>query len=290
MSAETTSDSADLQRLRERVERQHHQLETLRNALASRARSRTVTVTPRLPPRPSAAAARAVPPADVTPWWPGSEWPIEPLVPTPGLGSLSLAGRKLTVIAVIVFGLVGAELESIVDMIATRQRRSADFKPVFLTDCASFRPFQSRGFVVEYLPRAIYGTDPHRLGSARAAARIRLLQSKWDFGAAIDLTRGHKDIPPRGEDVLPEGAHETAAIPANGSASGLPTSVAAEVELIRASGLFDRDWYVARYAPEPSTDPIEHYVTVGAVLGYDPHPLFNTAYYARQMLARGGDA
>ena len=58
--------------------------------------------------------------------------------------------------------------------------------------------------------------------------------------------------------------------------------------LIRASGLFDEAWYAARYAPEDPADPIEHYVTVGAALGNDPHPLFGTAYYARQMMAQSG--
>lgn len=285
MSADAPSDAATLQRLRERVELQFHQLETLRRVLEARGRSRTVTIEPRLPPRSSSLAGEAVPPADVTSWWPGSEWPVEPLVPTPGLGSLSLAGRKTPVIAVIVFGLSGADLEGVVEMIATRQRRSADFKPVFLTDCAVFRPFQARGFVVEYLPRAIYGADPHRLRNARAAARLRLLQSKWDFGATIDLTGDRKETA-----ILDAGsaAAATAERAAGAVAPDAPETVAAKVALIRESGLFDEDWYVARYAPDGLADPIEHYMTVGAALGHDPHPLFRTAYYARQVIVRDG--
>jgi len=278
-----TPDPTDLDRLRERVELQYHQLATLRRVLEARGRSRAVTIVPRLKRRGGPAPEGAVPPADVTAWWPGSEWPVEPLVPTPGLGALSLAGRAIPVIAVIVFGLSGGALDGVVEMIATRQRRSADFKPVFLTDSATFRPFQTRGFVVEYLPRAIYGADPHRLRNARGAARLRLLQAKWDFGAVIDLTRGHKDRlgTAPGADPAGDGAVEAVAI--------LPTppkTVAAKVAAIRASGLFDEAWYVARYAPKG--DPVEHYVTVGAALGNDPHPLFGTAYYARQMMAQSG--
>lgn len=275
-----TPDPTDLDRLRERVELQYHQLATLRRALEARGRSRTVTVVPRLPPRAESVTAKPVPPVDVTPWWPGSEWPVEPLVPTPGLGALSLAGRKIPVIAVIVFGLAGASLDAMVEMIATRQRRSADFKPVFLTDCPVFRPFQARGFVVEYLPRAIYGADPHRLRNARGAARLRLLQAKWDFGAVIDLTRSQKDKQSAGGDQ-PATPGETSTAPAIP-----PKTIGEKVAAIRASGLFDEAWYVARYAPEG--DPVEHYVKVGAALGHDPHPLFGTAYYARQMMAQRG--
>jgi len=61
-----------------------------------------------------------------------------------------------------------------------------------------------------------------------------------------------------------------------------------EAGLIRASGLFDVDWYLARYpaAAASGLDPIDHYLRVGAALGYDPNPLFDTNYYARQMAAQ----
>ena len=64
--------------------------------------------------------------------------------------------------------------------------------------------------------------------------------------------------------------------------------------LIRASGLFDVDWYLATYPDVAASglDPIDHYLQVGAALGYNPNPLFDTKYYARQMAARmqAGDA
>ena len=61
-----------------------------------------------------------------------------------------------------------------------------------------------------------------------------------------------------------------------------------EADLIRNSGLFDRDYYLARYpdVAESGLDPIDHYLQIGAAKGYDPNPLFDTGYYARQMARR----
>jgi hypothetical protein len=64
----------------------------------------------------------------------------------------------------------------------------------------------------------------------------------------------------------------------------------ADADLIRASNLFDTDWYLARYPDvrESGLDPVDHYVRLGAARGYDPSPLFNTIHYARQMARRDG--
>jgi hypothetical protein len=64
-----------------------------------------------------------------------------------------------------------------------------------------------------------------------------------------------------------------------------PTGDAA---LIRASGLFDTDYYLGRYPDVAASglDPVDHYLQVGAAKGYDPSPLFDTGYYARQMARR----
>jgi hypothetical protein len=68
----------------------------------------------------------------------------------------------------------------------------------------------------------------------------------------------------------------------------VPPSLAEQVETIRASRLFDADWYVARYpdAAASGLDPVVHYLTVGAVQGHDPNPLFRTVYYAWQLARR----
>ncbi|MET0373396.1 MAG: sulfotransferase family protein [Rhizorhabdus sp.] len=68
-----------------------------------------------------------------------------------------------------------------------------------------------------------------------------------------------------------------------------PTPPHAEaVAMIRGSGLFDEDWYLATYADVAASglDAVEHYLTVGAARGYNPHPLFDTGFYARQMARR----
>jgi hypothetical protein len=65
-----------------------------------------------------------------------------------------------------------------------------------------------------------------------------------------------------------------------------------DADLIRNSGLFDADYYRARYpdAAESGLDPVDHYLRIGAAKGYDPSPLFDTGYYARQMARRMGAA
>ena len=62
----------------------------------------------------------------------------------------------------------------------------------------------------------------------------------------------------------------------------------ADAELIRLSGLFDESWYAATYpdVDQSGLDPIAHYLAIGAAEGRNPGPLFNTAYYARQMARR----
>jgi len=73
-----------------------------------------------------------------------------------------------------------------------------------------------------------------------------------------------------------------------------PTPGQAEaVAMIHDSGLFDVAWYLESYpdVADSGLDPIEHYLTIGAAKGYNPHPLFDTGFYARQMarrLAAGG--
>ena len=65
--------------------------------------------------------------------------------------------------------------------------------------------------------------------------------------------------------------------------------LARQVSLIRASGLFDEAWYLEKHPDVAAAgdDPIAHYLTVGAALGFDPHPLFDTTFYANQMLLVG---
>ena len=57
-----------------------------------------------------------------------------------------------------------------------------------------------------------------------------------------------------------------------------------DLALIAASGLFDRDWYLAQYPDvrASGSDPLAHFVSNGGREGRDPGPKFSTrAYVAR---------
>jgi hypothetical protein len=71
-------------------------------------------------------------------------------------------------------------------------------------------------------------------------------------------------------------------------ASPPPQDFAGDIALIRASGLFDEDWYLRRYPDVAAAgiDPVEHYCRHGAAEGRNPSALFDTIYYARQMAGR----
>jgi hypothetical protein len=127
--------------------------------------------------------------------------------------------------------------------------------------------------------------------------------------AMLDSAYARLDaVPWLGDDIIHDelrhrrtGAVESAAAPAEPQiveppqqSMPAPTPPHAEaVAMIRSSGLFDEAWYLASYPDAASSglDPIEHYLTTGAPKGYNPHPLFDTGFYARQMarrLAAGG--
>jgi glycosyltransferase involved in cell wall biosynthesis len=56
-----------------------------------------------------------------------------------------------------------------------------------------------------------------------------------------------------------------------------------QIDLIKASSLFDSDWYLTNYSDVNllSLDPVEHYVKYGAKLQRNPGPRFSTADYLR---------
>lgn len=55
-------------------------------------------------------------------------------------------------------------------------------------------------------------------------------------------------------------------------------------EEIKASGLFDRDWYVEKYRDVAISGilPLTHFVRIGMKIGRDPGPKFNTQFYLSQ--------
>ena len=68
----------------------------------------------------------------------------------------------------------------------------------------------------------------------------------------------------------------------NGSA-GAPRDTKYEAGA-KLEDLIDRDYYLAKYhdVRRSGMDPSEHYLTKGAALGYNPHPLFHTRFYLSQ--------
>jgi hypothetical protein len=60
-----------------------------------------------------------------------------------------------------------------------------------------------------------------------------------------------------------------------------PISVSVQARAIRASGLFDGEWYLSQGAVPDQfvSDPLLHYLAVGAGEGRDPSPAFSTKYY-----------
>ena len=245
---------------------------------------RRVTVRPQLADPDRRSLADAVPENGPMSWWPAARLPDEPLSPAPGFACLTLAEVRLPTVAVLVFGVEAGALDGVVHMIALRQRRDRDFKPVFLTDSPVFSAFRNRGYAFEFLPREIYGRNPHLRRTPRAVARMNLLQQKWAFDSAIDLTQPIADD---GERTPAPAPAETAAHTPDTSA---PESLSLDdqVALVEQSGLFDEAWYIDRYAEvvDSGVDPIRHYLTVGAERGYDPSPVFQTAYYLQQMISR----
>lgn len=60
----------------------------------------------------------------------------------------------------------------------------------------------------------------------------------------------------------------------------LPSQVVRDVEIIRASTLFDAGFYAAqRPELQPDVDPIEHFCVIGWRIGRKPNPYFDPAYY-----------
>lgn len=57
--------------------------------------------------------------------------------------------------------------------------------------------------------------------------------------------------------------------------------LAARIQLLRESGLFNEDWYLQRYTDvaKAGIDPLKHYLGHGAAEGRDPSPDFDTRYY-----------
>lgn len=136
--------------------------------------------------------------------------------------------------------------------------------------------------VDEGLRGLIQADDP--AARARLDRAYALLdESPWLEGDII-----HDEL--RHRRMTPEVVVEAEPVPVAEADPALDPS--GDAALIRNSGLFDADYYRARYpdVAESGLDPVDHYLQIGAPRGYDPNPLFDTGYYARQMARRMGGA
>ena len=66
------------------------------------------------------------------------------------------------------------------------------------------------------------------------------------------------------------------------------TSLLRILPQIKASGLFDRQWYINQYVRGPLImEPLEHYIRFGAGKGYNPNAHFDTLRYKEQHMQPG---
>ncbi|MFZ3581927.1 glycosyltransferase family 2 protein, partial [Loktanella sp. DJP18] len=61
----------------------------------------------------------------------------------------------------------------------------------------------------------------------------------------------------------------------------LPSVIEADMTLVRNSGFFSAEWYVARYPDVALSgiDPLTHFLSFGTLLGRDPGPNFSSLYH-----------
>lgn len=150
-----------------------------------------------------------------SPWWPGGDGPAAGMVPNAGSMNHALQGRVATVIGVSVLGQPRAELEAIMNEIASRQAELANFAPVFIYDGGDFDLFRHHGWVVEWLPPP---EDQARFDGALGwdaycRERIAFLRQKWSMVDLIDHNRASPAEPPaahEGEPARRDGAEAAA--------------------------------------------------------------------------------
>jgi len=140
----------------------------------------------------------------------------------------------------------------------------------------------------------LLAADDARARAALDTVYARYEAMQWLEGDVVHDELRHRRAAGNEEPPIAVGAPLVAAVRPPSLPAATPPNAEA-VAMIRASGLFDEGWYLATY-PETRAagiDAIEHYLTIGAARGYNPHPLFDTGFYARQMarrLAAGGEA
>ena len=142
--------------------------------------------------------------------------------------------------------------------------------------------------------RALMAQDDAMARQAFDDAHGRLEATRWLVDDIIHDELRHRRVQaasyttPAAETASPLPHPSPPEMPASASASTPEADLAEAVAVIRNSKLFDEAWYTATYPDIQASglDPIEHYVVIGAAQGLNPHPLFDTVFYARQMARR----
>jgi len=153
-------------------------------------------------------------------------------------------------------------------------------------------PLASLVAQIEDGQRALVAADNDEARARLDSIYNRFKALSWLEGDIVHDELRHRRMPaarPAPAEPEPEPAPQsvTETPRATEPAPAPPADLSADAALIREFGLLDANWYRAQYDDVPANmDPIEHYLTIGAAEGRNPHPLFDTGYYARQMARR----
>lgn len=115
-----------------------------------------------------------------------------PLTPNPGWKCLAVDRPQIR-IGFTLFSMTAEVIEKAVKEIETRQVRSRDFTPVFLTDNSDLSSFRARGYVIEYLPESITSRAQRSRNDRRYLRdRIAFIAAKWGLTKVVDLGRNYR--------------------------------------------------------------------------------------------------
>lgn len=146
-------------------------------------------------------------------------------------------------------------------------------------------------------PRLDFAASPANVsGGLGGSVSSRRLQFREAVGRAVygevqrlnaldfRLLRAARAEVRRRLSLVPTGPPSETAAPFIAKPSRLPWALRREEERKRRRGLFDPDFYLAKYPDVRAAgiDPLQHYVTNGAAEGRKPHRLFDPAYYLCQ--------
>ena len=118
-------------------------------------------------------------------WWPTGRTEPQPLIPQTGWSNYTMRPKSTKALGISTCGMSRKKRRHIVEMIARRQARDRDFRPVFLTDSLDFSVLISFGFTVEYMrPKP---ETPSSAWTRYATARHEFVIQKWGLQEIIQF-------------------------------------------------------------------------------------------------------